>query len=210
VEKDALLAQQDLLMREASHRVKNSLQLLSSALRMQASRSVPLRGENEDLVRASQRINSVALAHERLHRSTSGTHIEFGSYLQSLCADLEDSVALAPGQRIKVRSEEGTVTGDTAIRLGLVASELVTNALKHAYAAGSPGNVEVTFSRHSEETVRLSISDFGKGLPASFDPARSVGLGMRLVLCLVRALNGQLQVERTCPGTRFVVLLPSV
>ncbi|HEY8609941.1 MAG TPA: sensor histidine kinase [Roseomonas sp.] len=209
-EKDALLAQQDLLMREASHRVKNSLHLLSSALRMQAARAIPDRSENEDLVRASQRINSVALVHDRLHRSATGAHVEFGPYLRSLCADLQDSAVLAPGQRIDARIEEGSFPGDTAVRLGLIANELVTNALKHAYVGRPPGNVEVIFARHSEETWQLSVSDSGKGLPGFFNPAASSGLGMRLVHCLVRALNGQLQVEQTCPGTRFRILLPSI
>ncbi|MBP0445194.1 sensor histidine kinase [Roseomonas sp. SSH11] len=207
-ERDAVLAEHDLLMREASHRVKNSLHLLVSALRMQASRCTAQRDEADYLIRASQRIKSVALVHDSLHRSTRGTHIEFGAYLRSLCADLEDSMALLPGQRIRVTAEEGHIPDERAIRLGLIASELVTNALKHGCSAEG-GDIEVGFARISEDSFALSVADHGTGISDSFDPTKSAGLGMRLVNVLTQALGAELRFERTSPGTCFVVTLPA-
>jgi two-component sensor histidine kinase len=205
-EMEALLARQELLLREADHRVRNSLQLVSSALRLQGMRKGADPRLREEFAQASRRIEAVARTHERLHRPGAAGEIEFAGYLRGLCADLAAALA---HPAIEVDAADSPVAADKAVSLGLVANELVTNACKHARLDGAPGRVRVGLSRLGDGTLRLSVADEGAGLPEGFDPARSAGLGMRIIHGLARALGARLEVDPGPPGARFAVLLPA-
>ena len=201
----ALLTQKDLLFKEVNHRVKNSLQLVSSLLQLQRL-SVRDPAAVHHLDDAVARVNAIAAIHERLYRSDDVTTVDFATYLSILCKDLEQTVH-AGGRTwsVEVSADNATVPTDEALPMALIVNELVTNAIKHSNPASGQCRVEV---RYSAGPVRsLSVADCGSGLPADFSlkPGRG-SLGMDLVTALTRQLKGRLEVERLDPGTRFTVV----
>lgn len=201
----ALLTQKELLFKEVNHRVKNSLQLVSSLLQLQRlSLRDPAAAHHLD--DAVARVNAIAAIHERLYRSDDVTTVDFATYLSILCKDLEQTVQ-AGGRTwsVAVTADDVTVPTDEALPMALIVNELVTNAIKHSNPASDRCRVEVRYSAGPQR--RLSVTDQGVGLPADFTlkPGRS-SLGMDLVTALTRQLKGRLEVERLDPGTRFTVV----
>jgi two-component sensor histidine kinase len=204
------VARRDVLLREVNHRVKNSLQLVSSLLALQAkqARAPEL---SDGLAEAQRRVATVARIHERLYRTDRVETVAFGAYLRDLCAELESSLTEMVGERrLIVDAADVELPTDMVAPLALIANELITNAWKHAYPPGSLGSVVVDFESPGA-LVRLSVSDRGVGLPDGFSPTASTGLGMRLVQALVRQLGGTFHVEPAPPGghgTSFVIEAP--
>jgi two-component sensor histidine kinase len=194
------LDDQDVLTREISHRVKNSLQLVAGLLNMQGRAS-----GNEDLRRAlsdaEARVHTIAQVHDRLWRHNEMRSVNLAEFLGELCTKLRGS---APHFTVGCSIDPVVVPTDFAVPLGLLVNELVTNAFKYAYPEAF-GEVRVELTSDSPERLRLEVSDRGIGLPSDFDPARSRSLGMRLVASLTRQLGGHLQWQDAQPGTRFVL-----
>ncbi|WP_049976465.1 sensor histidine kinase [Azospirillum sp. B506] len=234
-ERDAVLAQKDLLMREANHRIKNSLQVVSSLMSLQGQ-AIGDPQLSEHLQEAGRRVQAIADIHRLLYRVDDVHFIPFHDYLTELCRELERSARSEGGNwRLELVVEPVEVPTDHAVQLGLLANELVMNAIKHAYrplagavattltgsregqgaiaeaAAGTgPGAANVIFValRRDGDTLRLIVGDRGVGLPPDFDWRRSRSLGMRLIHTLSRQLNAVLAVENTSPGVRFTIRLP--
>ncbi|CAO3399055.1 sensor histidine kinase [Azospirillum palustre] len=227
-ERDAVLAQKDLLMREANHRIKNSLQVVSSLLSLQGQ-AVGDAQLSEHLLEAGRRVQAIADIHRLLYRVDDVHFIPFHDYLTELCRDLERSARSEGGNwRLELVVEPVEVPTDHAVQLGLLANELVMNAIKHAYrpfastmvgvAAGSQAgapdrasedtNVIVVGLRRDGETVQMIVGDRGVGLPPDFDWRRSRSLGMRLIHTLSKQLDAILSIENTDPGVRFTISLP--
>ena len=199
----AALDRQQLLLREANHRVNNSLQIVASMLHLQSTNS-----ENPDLRQelreAGSRIAAVARAHQRLYSSNRIDSLDLGIYLTDVCKDLNASI---PDCEISVSTEEGIIMAtDRAVAVALLVNELVSNAIKHAYP-GAQCRIWVTLSRNAERT-NLTVRDEGVGLPADFDLKTGRRLGMRLVNAFTKQLDGELQIVRRTPGTEFVLGIP--
>ena len=195
-------AAKDLLVAEVHHRVKNSLQLVQSLLGLQARAAD---GEAAvQLAESAARVRTIAALHDRLYRANAGLEMAVVPYLEGLAADLRDSLAPAPDDRdIRLEADPATWAAADLTTLGLVLTELVTNALKYG-----KGNITVTFRQPPGGQAVLVVEDEGPGMPADFDPARSRGLGMRLVTGLLSGHGGSLQVDRDSAHTRFVAWLP--
>jgi two-component sensor histidine kinase len=195
------LDRQQLLMKEANHRVNNSLQIVASMLHLQSSNT-----ENADLRRelreAGSRISAIARAHQKLYSSNRIESLDLGAYLTDVCNDLNASI---PGCEITINAQEGIITPtDRGVAVALLLNELVSNAMKHAYP-GRECRIWVTLSRQAESTIVITVRD---GLPADFDDKAGRRLGMRLVNAFTRQLQGNLEVLRNAPGTQFVVTIP--
>lgn len=207
-EAEAALAEavqrQEMLTREISHRVKNSLQMVASLLRMQASVSRDPEAKSA-ILDAVARVATIAQVHDRLWRQQDLQAVDMAGFLNDLCADLQQ---VAPSCRIVIPEiPHIAIPTDRAIPLGLIVNELVTNAFKHGCPAGG-GEVHVRLEAPGG-TVRLEVSDRGHGLPEGFDPRGKAGsLGMRLISGFVRQLNGTLDVSSAKPGARFVIEMP--
>ncbi len=205
-EKEALLRRQDMLIREVNHRVKNSLQLVSSLLGVQSLHLTDPAARLQFL-EAQRRVLTVAKIHEQLYRQTqSPDRIAFGPYLKSLCAHLvEASLQESRDIRVEVAVDQADLPTDQAVPLALIVNELLTNAIKYAFAGAPAGTVTVTFRAGPDGRCSLTVADDGVGLPPGFDPMRSTGLGMKIVTGLVGQLDGDLTADTTAPGTRFTV-----
>jgi PAS domain S-box-containing protein len=195
---------QQLLMRELSHRVKNSLSLVSALLHLQ-SRNLDgaSRAALED---ASSRVHAVATVHDQLWRQADTRQIDLKEFLTNLAAAL---AAGAPSHRTTVEVERTIVSADLAVPIGLLVNELVTNAYKYAYPAGKEGEVRIVGRRSGKNEYAIEVSDSGAGLPPGFDLARSGGsLGMRVISTLAKQLDATITTGSARPGARFVINIP--
>ena len=185
------LERQDLLSREMSHRVKNSLAVVAGLLALQARGS-----DNEDvrnaLADARARVEAVAQVHDQLWRQPDLTRIDVAGFLETLCEKLTES---AGAHALLCRAEAVTVPADLAIPLGLFVNELVTNAIKYAYPGGH-GEIRVEAAMAEDGGLTVSVCDDGVGLPPGFDPLKArTSLGMRIVGNLARQLDGTLSLK---------------
>lgn len=191
------------LLQEVSHRVKNSLALVSSLLRLQAR---PIEGAaRHALEEAALRVHAVARVHDLLWRRAGTREIELKPFLSDLCAAV---AASAPGHQTVCRLEAAVVSSDFAVPLGLLVNELLTNAYKYAYP-GEAGEVRLRGTRERGERYRLEVEDSGVGLPPGFDLAAArESLGMKVITSLTAQLGGELTAERADPGARFTLRFP--
>lgn len=207
-EKDELLRQKDLLLQEMNHRVNNSLQIIASILLLKAHtvQSAETRQHLED---AHERVMAVATVQEQLHPSPFGAQIEARTYLTRLCESLAASM-ISAGQPValKVDAGEGAVTSEQAVSMGLITTELVINALKHAFPDGAKGEIVVCFES-SEAAWRLAVSDDGVGISRGLQEAPlKIGLGTSIVEALTRQLGGRVTTSAASPGTIVSVTVP--
>jgi two-component sensor histidine kinase len=206
---DEMLRQKDMLMREVNHRVANSLQLTSSTLRMQAhqEKNPHTRAEIE---KAVLRIAAVRHLHQRLHSSGDMEYVEIADYLRDLCLDLTKSMSVdVQGGKLRVAFDcaSALLPTDFVSKIGLIATELIINALKHG-CAGDACSV-VVGAEIAEGRIVLSVADGGPGLPGGFDINRTTGLGIRVVLSIASSLGGHVEARPGCEhGAMFIVDLP--
>ena len=201
----ASLKEKEVLLREIHHRVKNNMQVIISLLRMHSRRiDDPRLGEIFNECR--DRIYAMSLIHEALYQSEDLAQIDFGVYIKKLCRNLNQAYgASTKGIAITVEVCNVTLGMDQGIAVGMVISELVANAFKHAFPEGNGGSVSIRLSGLSEEEIELIVEDDGIGLPPEIDILKSPSLGLDLAVAAVtRELNGDIKVERN-GGTRFVI-----
>ena len=185
----------EVLMREADHRMKNSLALVGALLTLESRKVTDARAK-ETLKAASARVATIASVHEQLYRGTRRGALELAPYLERLAVDLVGATS-ADDVRVDVRVDDVTVAGNRAMTLGLILVELVLNALRHAgfarmAAQGGGARLTVACRRIGAHSLRLTVRDNGAGLPAGFDPLAGEGLGMRVVGSSVEKLEGRL------------------
>jgi two-component sensor histidine kinase len=199
------LDRHQVLLKEVNHRVKNSLQVVTAMLQLQAN-SVGDPVLSERLGEASSRINAVGRAYERLAYNADYENIGLVEYLREIVSDLEPTVA--PCKIHFEAVEEIQIAADRAILVGLIINELVSNAGKYAYPDCPGGLIWVRLFQSDKNSILISVRDEGAGLPPDFDPTTSKRLGTRLV----NALSKQLEAELTRPvwptGTNFTLLVP--
>ncbi|MBN2284028.1 MAG: PAS domain S-box protein [Deltaproteobacteria bacterium] len=196
------LREKESLLQEVHHRVKNNMQIISSMLSLQSD-TAP-QEEVASILRDSEgRVRSMALIHEKLYLSPDLSSINFAEYVESLVSHLfvahnvySDIISFVP------QVEDIPLAIETAIPCGLIVNELVTNTLKYAFPQGRKGEVIVALHRNSDQTLTLSVSDTGIGLPEDIDPRSTGTFGMQLVSILTDQLSGTLEIERT-EGTTF-------
>jgi two-component sensor histidine kinase len=209
-DKDHLLTQKDLLLREMRHRVNNSLSIIASILLLKAA-TVQSAETQQHLREAHERVLAIATVQEQLHPSAYGEQIDAGSYLTRLCESLTASM-IPDGQPISlsVEAAAGTVTSEHAVSMGLIVTELVINALKHAFPDGGEGRIIVRFES-SPTSWRLSVSDNGVGMTTSLtEPPAKSGLGTSIIEALTRQLNGRVTISDAAPGTTVSMTFPRV
>ncbi|MCD6017458.1 MAG: tetratricopeptide repeat protein [Bacteroidetes bacterium] len=195
------LSEKDLLIKEVHHRVKNNLQIISSLLKLQSGKSTNEEIRNS-LSEAQDRINSMALLHQLLYRNNQMSSLMFNEYLSNLITQISDS--FSKNIRIDYNLIELELDLDTAIPLGLITNELVSNAFKHAFN-GKDGVITIELSKLVKNTYQLKIADNGQGLPANFDLNSVDSLGLDIVCILSEQINAELKIYNA-DGAKFEII----
>jgi two-component sensor histidine kinase len=199
-DKENLLRLKDYLVKEVNHRVQNSLQLVSSFLHIQARSS----GEPEvtqQLEEAQRRLSAVALVHRRLYRDDNLKAIDLARYLEELCSDVRASMDAGWKTHFVTNFSPVLISTDRALNVGLVLTELITNANKYAYS-GQPGPLTITLEQ-SAKVFRLIVSDGGLG-----DHKIGQGFGTRMIKAMVERLGGTIEYSDNEPGLRVIFTAP--
>ena len=188
-EKHDLSQRQVMLAQEFEHRLLNSLQLIVGLLSMQ-SRTAPIPEAGAQLTIAARRVDALGRVHRQLHLLDYQDNVEFKEYLKHLCDDLSGLLFQeGTGHAIVVEGADCEIPTALGIPLGFIVNELITNATKYA-----KGNITVRVETTKPACHALSVLDDGPGLPAGFDPAKSKGLGMKIVMSLVKQIGGELHI----------------
>ena len=204
-DKDALLGQKDVLMKEVDHRVQNSLQLVSAFLSMQArDAGDPVVARH--LKDAQSRLAAVALVHRRLYRDDQIETIDLARYFDELVVDLKASLGPDWGRAMRTDIAPVLIPTDRAVSLGLVMTELVINATKYAYG-GAAGRIDIALEQHRGK-VRLIVADEGRGQAGADAGANGGGFGSRMLDAMVQRLGGTLDRLDNDPGLRVVLTAP--
>jgi two-component sensor histidine kinase len=201
--KDDLLREKAILLQEVQHRVANSLQIIASVL-LQNARKVQSAETRVHLEDAHQRVMSVAAVQHQLAASRLG-EVELRPYFTQLCESLGASMIHDRDQlTLTVEADDSRVNADISVSLGLIVTELVINALKHAFPGHRKGRIAVGYHSHGPNWT-LSVNDDGVGMPK--DPANAKpGLGTSIVEALAKQLNARHQVVDAQPGTAVSII----
>ncbi len=189
------LREQQTLLKEVYHRVKNNLQVVTSLLNLQL-RHLPAGLARDTLEESANRVRSMALVHEMLYQSHDLSSIDLLVYIQDLCSQLSMAHnAAARGIRFEIRGDSVQVSLDLAVPLGLSLNELIANSLKHGFGGRSEGVVRVQLTRLPDTRIRLEVWDDGIGFQPVDSGASRHSLGLQLVESLSRQIDASLQME---------------
>ncbi len=202
-QKEILLKEQEILRAESDHRLLNGLQMVVSLLSLQ-SRTATTPEVAMQLSVAASRVATIERVHRRLHFNDGTTTVELKKSLEELCQDASGMAGSGDASQLDIRvsGSEITIPSATAISLGFIANELITNAVKYGI-----GEITVSLDAGPDGGYALSICNGGPALPDDFDPAASKGLGMKIVRSLVKQIGGTFSFARGADnqGARFVV-----
>jgi two-component system, sensor histidine kinase PdtaS len=204
--RDLELLSKDATIREIHHRVKNNLQTVAALLRLQARRTA-IPEASRALAESVRRVNSIALVHETLSASVD-ERVGFDELVDKVLPAIGDGATAESRAKVRRDGSFGTLPAALATPLVLVLTELVHNALAHAFDPGQVGEVTVLVER-AAETLDVVVADDGRGLPPGFDLERADGLGLQIVRTLLDSeLDSSLQVRaRPGGGTEAVMRL---
>jgi light-regulated signal transduction histidine kinase (bacteriophytochrome) len=199
-DKDVLIAQKDVLMKEVNHRVQNSLQLVAAFLSLQAKSSDDAKVK-EHLAEAQARLSAVALVHRRLYRDDQVESVDLSRYLEELAGDMKTSLGADWAAHMRLDLAPILVPTDRAVNIGLVLTELVINASKYAYG-GRPGPILIALEQHRNR-LRLIVADEGSGKVGTRE-----GFGSRMMNAIVAGLSGTIEHDDNMPGLRVIMTAP--
>jgi two-component sensor histidine kinase len=201
------LSDRDILLKEVYHRVKNNLQFIDAMLALENSDGAEA-GLAMRLSAIRARVHALGLVHQHLIGSPDLATLNLQAFLEELCANQAKGAGFdARSLRIESRIVPLEIHLDRAIPIGLVVTELLSNAAKHAFPEGRPGVIQVVAERVGENVLLLTVSDNGIGIREDFDVTAATTLGLQLVTLLVDQLAGELAVQHRDP-TRFSVRFP--
>ena len=204
--KDELVQEKQVLLRELQHRVANSLQIIASVL-MQSARRVQSEETRSHLYSAHNRVMSIATLQKQL-AITSNDEVELRPYLKDLCASIGASM-IDDANRISLSAtaDDSTATANVSVSLGLIVTELVINALKHAFPhPNQTGSVTVDYAAKGNGWT-LNVEDDGVGIGAGTGPG-TPGLGTGIVDALAKQLGATVTSSNKGPGTTVSVVHP--
>ena len=190
----ASLKEKEVLIQEINHRVKNNMQIISSLLSLQANHTSS--DEAAEILKESRgRVKSMAMIHEKLYHSSNLSRLNMAEYLNNLVSDILRSYSSVSSKlSSNVDVDDIYLNINTALPMGLMVNELVSNSIKHAFLEGE-GNISIKLEYDGEKYI-LTVSDNGIGLPEDVDPFESSSLGLKLVNSLSIQIEGDLSVLR--------------
>jgi PAS domain S-box-containing protein len=227
IAEEALEKMEETRIKEIHHRIKNNLQVISSLLSLQAEKFTDLKTV-EAFKDSQNRVISMALIHEELFRGKGTDNLDFAAYIKKLTQELFSSYNLRNEDiSLKLNLEQVYLGMDTAIPLGIIVNELVSNSLKHAFQSMRKGEISISLKktegfhvnnesseighicREANFQYVLTVEDNGKGIPEEIDLQNADSLGLRLVNILVEQIEGCIELERN-QGTQFTIWFSGV
>lgn len=193
--------EKEYLMRELNHRVKNNLNMILSLISLQKDSAVsgPMRAALDDL---DGRIRSFSVLHETLHKRDASATIRIDEYLETIVRELFESMKPAYSTaELRIDIQPVELPFQTALYLGLIASEALTNAMKYGLKPSGDGTVSISLAGNGSGGV-LRVTDDGPGFPQGFDPEKGDSLGIKLIRLLAEELGGEAEFE-SVPGARI-------
>jgi len=167
------LKEKEVLLKEIHHRVKNNLQVISSLLRIQSS-SIKDKNAFEAIMVSQNRVNSMALIHERLYKSKNLSQVDFEDYLNFFTSQLLQIYGKNNGKvEIIIDAKNVLMAVDTAIPVGLIINELISNSLKHAFKNCNTGTIKIEIKEQNKGEFQINIKDNGSGIPEDIHPEKT-------------------------------------
>lgn len=202
-EKTALLAERTLLLNEVHHRVKNNLQIVSSLLSLKSRGATP---ELKQVLLESQlRVRTMALTHQLLYEKRDFSSVPLASYLRQLCQLVRQTLTNTDfiSFEFDQMDEQIVLVLEHAIPCGLLATEILTNSIKHAFPEQQKGQVKLALTQENQR-ITLKIGDNGIGLPESVELGQGNSLGMQLIPAFIAQLGAQIELNRR-QGTLYCI-----
>ncbi|MCA0964693.1 sensor histidine kinase [Salipiger bermudensis] len=191
-----MLRHAEMLRKEVDHRVKNSLQSLSSLVRL-AGRNAKAEETTEALATIGSRIDAVTMLHQELYRTDAGHIIEIGRYIENLMSHFRQ---IAPDNvTLKCQVTDTKVTSNQAVAVGTLINEFVANAFKHAFPDNRPGQIDVIVTRNADTRILVTCRDNGVGLSKDAELSTG-GLGMQIAAVISAELDAKLDVDTKLDG----------
>lgn len=184
-------AENELLLKEIHHRVKNNLEVVSSLLELQSAQ-MDDPNTKDAMLESQNRVQSIGIVHQKLYQGTNLGGIEMKDYFTNLAESILDSFGEAKRVSIMCMMDEIEVDIDNAVPIGLIVNELLTNTLKYAFPGGQQGKVTIKLHREPDGALHLQVSDNGVGKSGS---TKGTGFGTQLIDLLTRQLNGTMREE---------------
>ncbi len=186
-ELDAKNRQNELLLKEIHHRVKNNLEMVKSLIALQSAKLED--GASKEAMRASQnRVQSMGIIHQKLYQGENLGSIEMKDYFMNLSEGVLDTFNAEEKVKIECAMDNLNLDVDTAVPIGLIVNELLTNALKYAFPKGESGQIKISLAQKDDDLL-LQVSDNGIGKTADAKP-KGTGFGTQLIQLLTQQLNG--------------------
>ncbi|MBO9632764.1 MAG: sensor histidine kinase, partial [Chitinophagaceae bacterium] len=203
-ELEQLVRDKEWLVKEIHHRVKNNFHIVASLLEIQSS--YLKNKEALSAIKESQhRIHSMSIIHQKLYQSETLSTIHMPEYIYELVEYLRESYGIRENIGFSLEIDKVELDHGSAITLGLILNEAITNAIKYAFDETKDGQIAISLTRISDSQLLLNIADNGRGLPANFDSRIGVSMGMELLQGLTDDLGGSFSIE-TNGGTRIKVI----
>lgn len=204
------LNEKDIMIMEIHHRVKNNLQVISSLLYLQSS-YIENEHVNKILQDSQNRIQAMALLHEKIYQSDNFNKIDMPEYLESISRQIMSYYTYTTGNiELQVHVADLDISIEKAIICGLMVNELVTNSLQHAFVNRDSGLIRIDMQSREPDFVWLSVKDNGLGFPDGFDPHNTESLGLQLVINLAEQLNGEFRCVNDDEGAVVEIQFPII
>ena len=184
-------SENELLLKEIHHRVKNNLEVVSSLLALQSAQlDDPI--SREAMEESQNRVHSIGIVHQKLYQGNSRDAIDMKDYFLNLSESVLDSFGAEKRITIELAMEKLDIDIDTAVPLGLIVNELLTNSIKYAFPPGQAGNVRIKLEKQQDGILHMEVSDDGIGKTGT---TQGTGFGAQLISLLTRQLSGKMREE---------------
>ncbi len=197
------LKEKESLLKEIHHRVKNNLQIISNLMAKQARKTTD--STVKKMMKEGQdRVQSMALIHQNLYQSEHLSSIDIKAYLEELTQNIAQTQRVS-GKEITIvlNTDDSKLDIDTAIPIGLILNELITNAYKYAFPERDAGEIKISFQKTTEKGFQLQVKDNGIGISNDINIDKAKSLGLNLVRGLVEQLDGTMKFIGSNQGTQF-------
>jgi two-component sensor histidine kinase/CheY-like chemotaxis protein len=195
----------EMLLKEVNHRVANSLAIVSSLVQMQAN-AISDTAAKDMLQDTYARITAIAALHKRLYTSADVSQVEINAYCKSLVEDLATTLNLGGQLKFTPAGTSVSITTDKAVSLGVIITELLTNASKYAYAHPGAGPIRLCIGKKDDGRIEIRVEDDGVGWSGKGE-IKGSGLGSRIIKAMSQSLQSDLRYDTSGQGTRAILTL---